>query len=43
MEGHFRYPSKPQTKEAAILMLADSCEAAVRSLEKITPKNRADG
>jgi len=39
MEGHFRYPSKkPQTKEAAILMLADSCEAAVRSLEKITPK-----
>jgi putative nucleotidyltransferase with HDIG domain len=39
MEGHFRYPAKkPQTKEAAILMLADSSEAAVRSIEKITPK-----
>lgn len=39
MEGHFRYPAKkPQTKEAAILMLADTSEAAVRSIEKITPK-----
>jgi cyclic-di-AMP phosphodiesterase PgpH len=39
LEGHFRYPArKPQTKEAAILMLADSTEAAVRSIEKITPK-----
>lgn len=37
--GHFRYPAmKPQSKEAAILMLADSAEAAVRSIEKITPK-----
>jgi len=39
MEGHFRYPAKkPQTREAAILMLADSTEAAVRSIDKITPK-----
>jgi cyclic-di-AMP phosphodiesterase PgpH len=39
MEGHFRYPAKkPQTKEAAILMLADVSEAAVRSIEKITLK-----
>lgn len=39
MEGHFRYPAKkPQTREAAILMLADTSEAAVRSIEKITPK-----
>ena len=31
-ESRFRYPGpKPQTKEAAILMLADSCEAAVRA------------
>lgn len=39
LEGHFRYPSKkPQSKEAAILMMADSVEAAVRSIDKITPK-----
>lgn len=39
MEGHFRYPAnKPKTKEAAILMLADASEAAVRSIDKITPK-----
>ncbi len=39
VESHFRYQTrKPQTKEAAILMLADSCEAAVRSIESITPK-----
>jgi cyclic-di-AMP phosphodiesterase PgpH len=32
-EAEFRYPGpKPQFKEAAILMLADSCEAAARSL-----------
>jgi membrane-associated HD superfamily phosphohydrolase len=29
---------KPQSKEAAILMLADSAEAAVRSIENMTPK-----
>ncbi|GBR75744.1 putative metal dependent phosphohydrolase [Candidatus Termititenax persephonae] len=37
-ENDFRYPGpKPQTKEAAVIMLADSCEAAVRTLEKPTP------
>ena len=37
-EGDFRYEGpKPQTKEAALVMLADSAEAAVRSLPKPTP------
>jgi len=37
-EQDFRYPGpKPQTKEAALVMLADSAEAAVRSLSKVTP------
>ena len=36
-EQSFRYPGpKPQTIEAAIVMLADSCEAATRSLENPT-------
>jgi len=39
MKEHFRYQTKkPQSKEAAILMLSDSTEAAVRSIEKVTPK-----
>jgi len=39
VESHFRYQTrKPQTRESAILMLADSCEAAVRSVDVITPK-----
>ena len=55
-ESEFRYPGpKPQFKEAAILMLADSCEAAARSLaypdaenisaivERIFDAVRADG
>ncbi|MFC4767960.1 HD family phosphohydrolase [Effusibacillus consociatus] len=34
----FRYPGpKPQTKEAAIIMLCDSVEAAVRSMSRPTP------
>ncbi|MCS7232977.1 MAG: phosphohydrolase, partial [Synergistetes bacterium] len=34
----FRYPGpKPQTKEAAIVMLADSIEASARSLSEFTP------
>lgn len=38
VEQQFRYPGpKPQTKEAAIVMLADSVEAASRSLNKPTP------
>lgn len=37
-EKDFRYPGpKPQSKEAAIVMLADSVEAAVRSLARPTP------
>ncbi|WDV44524.1 HDIG domain-containing protein [Clostridiaceae bacterium M8S5] len=36
-EEDFRYPGpKPQTKEAAIIMLADSVEAAVRSIQEPT-------
>jgi putative nucleotidyltransferase with HDIG domain len=37
-EDNFRYPGpKPKTRESAILMLADSCEAASRTLEEATP------
>jgi hypothetical protein len=37
-ESEFRYVGpKPQTKEAAIVMLADASEGAVRSLPEITP------
>jgi len=37
-EGSFRYPGpKPSFKESAIISLADSVEAASRSLEKTTP------
>ncbi len=36
----YRYPGpKPQTKEAAILMLADGAEASVRSLEERSEEN----
>ena len=36
----FRYPGpKPQTKEAALVMLADSTEAAVRSIKDPNKKN----
>ncbi|MDT5159356.1 MAG: cyclic-di-AMP phosphodiesterase PgpH [Acidobacteriota bacterium] len=39
-EQEFRYPGpKPQFKEAAIMMLADSCEAAARSLSRPDPEN----
>jgi putative nucleotidyltransferase with HDIG domain len=39
-EREFRYPGpKPQFKEAAIMMLADSCEAAARSLMRPDPEN----
>lgn len=38
-ESSFRYPGpKPQSKEAATLMLADACEGASRSLSEPTPK-----
>jgi putative nucleotidyltransferase with HDIG domain len=37
-ESEFRYPGpKPRTKEAAIVMLADTIEGAVRSLTEVTP------
>ena len=37
-ESEFRYPGpKPRTKEAAIVMLADTIEGAVRSLGDVTP------
>ena len=39
-EQEFRYPGpKPQFKETAIMMLADSCEAAARSLARPDPDN----
>jgi putative nucleotidyltransferase with HDIG domain len=39
-ENEFRYPGpKPQFKESAIMMLADSCEAAARSLSRPDPEN----
>ena len=38
MEGAYRYPGpKPETREAAIVMLADGVEAASRTLEEKTP------
>ncbi|GAH04680.1 unnamed protein product [marine sediment metagenome] len=37
-ESEFRYSGpRPRTKEAAIIMLADTIEGAVRSLSEITP------
>jgi putative nucleotidyltransferase with HDIG domain len=42
-ESDFRYPGPcPMSKEAGILMLADSIEATVKSLEKPTPKRIED-
>ncbi len=39
-ENDFRYPGpKPQFKEAAIMMIADSCEAGARSLAEPNPQN----
>ncbi len=39
-EKQFRYPSKkPSSKESAIVMLADCCEAAVRSMQNPTMKD----
>ncbi|MEK9726822.1 MAG: HD domain-containing protein, partial [Candidatus Margulisiibacteriota bacterium] len=37
LEEDFRYPGpKPQTKESGIIMLADTTEAAIRSIDKPT-------
>jgi putative nucleotidyltransferase with HDIG domain len=39
-ETEFRYPGpKPQFRETAIMMIADSCEAAARSLARPNPEN----
>ncbi len=41
-EENFRYPGpRPDSREAAILMLADSTEAASRALDDPTPENLA--
>ena len=42
-ESEFRYAGpKPQRKETAILMMADSCEGAVRSIKEPTPSKIED-
>ncbi|MDI6641430.1 MAG: phosphohydrolase, partial [Elusimicrobiota bacterium] len=42
-EESFRYPGpRPKTKEAAILMLTDSCEAAARTLGESSPAKIKD-
>jgi putative nucleotidyltransferase with HDIG domain len=42
-EGDFRYPGpKPAGKEAGLVMLADICEAATRSLTEPTPNKIAE-
>jgi len=39
-ESMFRYDGpRPQFKESAIIMLADGCEAASRSLQKVSPQS----
>ncbi|MCK9224595.1 MAG: HD domain-containing protein, partial [Candidatus Muirbacterium halophilum] len=39
-ESSYRYPGpKPQTKEAALVMIADSIESATRSLTTATPSS----
>lgn len=38
-QDYYRYSGpKPNTKETALLMLADACESAVRSLEEVDPQ-----
>lgn len=38
LEQEFRYPGpKPQTREAAVIMIADSVEAAARTIQEPTP------
>jgi putative nucleotidyltransferase with HDIG domain len=42
-DADFRYPGpKPQTKEAAIFMLADGVEAAARTIDEPTPSRLKD-
>lgn len=42
LESSFRYDGPPWTREQAVLMLADTVEAASRSLEKPTPNRIAE-
>jgi len=43
-ESTYRYPGpKPKTKEAAILMIADTCESACRSMGVGIPPNKIEG
>lgn len=43
LEKEFRYPGpKPQNKEAAIIMMADSVEAAARTVKEPTPAKLAN-
>ncbi|MBU0475227.1 MAG: HDIG domain-containing protein [Bacteroidetes bacterium] len=38
-EDDYRYPGpKPNTRETALLMLADACESAIRSMDEPTPE-----
>lgn len=42
-EEGFRYPGpRPKTKETAVVLLADSVEAATRALKEMTPANITD-
>ena len=42
-ESTFRYPGpKPRTREAAILMIADTCESACRSMGAGVPPNKIE-
>jgi len=42
-EAQFRYPGpKPRTKESAIIMMADTVEAASRSLEEVNEDTIAE-
>ena len=41
-EADFRYYKLPRSKEAGIMMLADSVEATVKSIDKPTPKRIED-
>ncbi|NEO02638.1 MAG: hypothetical protein F6K50_48135, partial [Moorea sp. SIO3I7] len=38
-ESYFRYDGPiPQSQETGVVMLADACEAALRSLKEVTPE-----
>ena len=42
-EADFRYPGpRPQTREAAVVSLADTCEAAIRAMKEPTNEKIAE-